>query len=51
MYECPGGRVAAPGTSFPYALLICSVVVALLLAAHELRTARLRWHAGLEVAA
>jgi hypothetical protein len=47
----PGGRVAAPGTSFPYALLICSVVVALLLAAHELRTARLRWHAGLEVAA
>ena len=37
------GPVKPPGTSFPTWLVIATVVIAVLLAANELRSARLRW--------
>ena len=42
----PGDRVAATSASFPVAMAVLAVVIALALAANELFSARLTWSPG-----
>ena len=44
--QLPGDRVAATGASFPVAMAVLAVVIALALAANELFSARLTWRPG-----